>query len=306
MVQTLEQFLIIELVEECHFLWTLFHNIGQNIFHHVLCQVHHVVEVCKCDFRLHHPEFSCMTGGVGFFCTEGWTEGVNIGECHCHTLCFQLSRNGQTGWFTKEVLAVINLAVLGAWWIFHIQSGNMEHFAGALTVTACNQWSMCVNKAALIEEFVDCKCCYRTNTEYCAEGVGSRSQMSDGAQKFNRMTFFLKRIIWGGKSFDCDFVSMDFIWLFCFRCQNQLTFYNNGSTNVELADFIKIFHLAIFKYYLQILEAGTVIQFDKAQVFGCSDGSAPSSHSQLLICIFFFAGCELSQFYSLHRFYLHL
>ena len=305
MVQSFQQLLVIELVEECHLVRTVFHHIGQHIFHHVFCKVHHIAQVCKGDLRLHHPEFCCVAGGIGLFCTEGWTEGVDVGECHCHALALQLTGNGQAGRFAEEVLAVIHLAVLGARRVVHIQCGDVEHLSCTLAVAAGDDWGVYINKATFVKEFVDCKCCNRTHAENCAEGVGARTQVCDGTQKFHRMTFFLKRIIRGGQSFDHNLICVDLIRLFCFRGHNERTLYNNGSTNVEFTDLIKIIHLIAFKYDLYILEGSTIVQFNKAQVFGCTDGSDPSGHSQLLVCIFLRAGCELSQFYSLHRFYLH-
>ena len=85
---------------------------------------------------------------------------------------------------------------------------------------------------------------------------------------------------------------MDLVWLFCFRCQDQLTFYYDGSANIEFADFIEVFYLAVFKYYLKILEIGTVVQLNKAQILGCTDCLYPSCYSQFLIAVAFKTSCK--------------
>ena len=304
-LQALDQALVDKLVEEGHLLRAALHDIGQDILHHVLGQIHHVGQVREGDLRLHHPELRSVAGGVGFFSAEGRAKGIDVGEGHRHALALQLAGDGQAGRLAEEVLAEIDLAVLGAGRVLHIQGGDAEHFAGALAVTSGDQRGVDVDKAALIKEFVDGESRFGTDTEHRAEGVGSGAQVCDGAQKFHRVALFLQRIIGCGVAFHLDGGCVDFIRLLGLWGQDERSGDNNGSADVEFPDLIEIVHLAFFEHYLQILKASTVVQFNKAQAFGCANGSDPSGYSQLLIRVLLGAGCELSQFYSLHRFYLH-
>ena len=86
MVQTLDQSLVHETVEELHFFRCMLHNVADDIFQHCLSKLHIVLQISECDFRLDHPELSCVAGGVGILCTEGRSEGVDIAECLCKGL----------------------------------------------------------------------------------------------------------------------------------------------------------------------------------------------------------------------------
>ena len=86
MVQTLDQSLVHETVEELHFFRCMLHNVADDIFQHCLSKLHIVLQISESDFRLDHPELCCMAGGVGIFCTEGRSKGVDIAECLCKGL----------------------------------------------------------------------------------------------------------------------------------------------------------------------------------------------------------------------------
>ena len=86
MVQTLDQSLVHETVEELHFFRCMLHNVADDIFQHCLSKLHIVLQISESDFRLDHPELCCMAGGVGIFCTESRSEGVDIAECLCKGL----------------------------------------------------------------------------------------------------------------------------------------------------------------------------------------------------------------------------
>ena len=86
MVQTLDQSLVHETVEELHFFRCMLHNVADDIFQHCLSKLHIVLQISESDFRLDHPELCCMAGGIGILCTEGRSEGVDVAECLCKGL----------------------------------------------------------------------------------------------------------------------------------------------------------------------------------------------------------------------------
>ena len=87
-VQTLYQSLIIEIIEEFHFLWAGIQYIFDDILQHIPCKSHAIVKICKCDFRFYHPEFRCMTGSIAVFCTESWSKRIHLSKSHRHAFCF--------------------------------------------------------------------------------------------------------------------------------------------------------------------------------------------------------------------------
>ena len=174
-VQTIQKSLVDEGIEEVHFFRSVLKYITDHVFEHCFCEIHVVVEVCKCTLWLDHPELSSMTCGVGVLCTEGRSEGVDVAECLCISLAVELSAYSEVCLLAKEVLAVVYSSVLVQRRVLHIQCGYLEHLSCTLTVASCDQWCMNVNKSSLLEEFVDCISAQGTYTEYCLESVCSRS-----------------------------------------------------------------------------------------------------------------------------------
>ena len=159
----------------------------------------------------------------------------------------------------------------------------MEHLAGAFTVAAGDERGVRVNKAALVKEFVDGICRNGTDTEGCVKGVGSGAQMRDGTQIFQRVTFFLQRIVGSGSTFDLDDLGMDLARLFRAGGQDQFTGDTQSGTNVAFGDLFEIGDLRVLKNHLQIIKAAAVVELDKAQRFGIADGFRPAANGDSLV-----------------------
>ena len=155
MVQSVQQPFINERIKEIHFLRCVFQNITNHKFQHLFCQIHIVIEICKCAFRLYHPEFCSMTGGIGIFSTESRSECIHISECLCICLTVKLSAYCQICFFSKEILTVIRRSLLICRYILHIQSCHLEHFPGTLTVRACNNRSVYIYKSFFLEKLMN-------------------------------------------------------------------------------------------------------------------------------------------------------
>ena len=173
-----------------------------------------------------------MTGRIGIFRTECRTKGINIFKCLCISFAIELSAYGQIGLFAKEIPAVINAAIFVFRHIIQIQRGNLEHFSGTFTVTSGDQWCMNIYKFTLLEKFVNCIGNQRTHTEYRLKCICSRTQMTDRTQVLKRMSLLLKRIISAGSPFNLYTGCLNLKWLLCFRCRNQSSFYDHGSTYI--------------------------------------------------------------------------
>ena len=76
-----------------------------------LRQNHIIVQICKSDLRLNHPELCCMAGGIGVFCTESRSERIDVTERLCISLTVQLSAYSQVGRFIEEVFGIIYFSV---------------------------------------------------------------------------------------------------------------------------------------------------------------------------------------------------
>ena len=108
------QALVDELVEEGHLLRRVVQDVGDDELDHILGELHVVGEVGKRDLRLDHPELGRVAGGVGVFGAEGRAEGIDVAEGLREGLAVELAGDGQVRLLAEEVLAVVDLAVLGA------------------------------------------------------------------------------------------------------------------------------------------------------------------------------------------------
>ena len=97
--------------------------------------------------------------------------------------------------------------------------------------------SMCVYKTFFLEELMDCVSNQASHTECCGEHVCSGTQISDLAQEFYAVTFFLQRVVGSGSAFNGNFLCLYFKGLFCFGCFHQQTFDDDGSANPQFCDF---------------------------------------------------------------------
>jgi hypothetical protein len=86
------------------------------------------------------------------------------------------------------------------------------------------------------------------------------------------MSFLLQGIVAGRSPHNRDLRGFEFKRLFCSGTFYQFAFNRQGRRNSEFADFFKIGE-CIVKNDLQIFEARTVIEFDKAKGFGVANGA---------------------------------
>ena len=284
-MQSVQQTLVHEAVEEFHFFGGVVQNILNDIFQHFLCDFHVIVQIGKCHFGFNHPEFRRMSGCVGIFRTEGRPEGINIAERHCKGFRGKLTGYGKVGFLAEEILGIIYLAIGCTRQVIQIQCSDTEHFACTLTVGACDDRCVGINKALALEKFMDCHCNQAAHTEGCGEQVCSGTQICDFTQKFYGVAFFLQGIIGGGGAFHINLCCLYLEGLLCFGGFHQKTFYNQRRADILLGDFFIILQSFRFKNNLNIFEEGAVIQLDKAEILGDTHGANPAAQCDLFICI---------------------
>jgi hypothetical protein len=67
-----------------------------------LGQVGVINNIIKSHFGLYHPKLCQVAGVFRIFCTECWSESINIAQSHGTQLTFQLTRYGKIGSTTKK------------------------------------------------------------------------------------------------------------------------------------------------------------------------------------------------------------
>ena len=276
-IQAFKQCLVHKAVEKFKLLLAVFKNVVNDIFDHIPCKLHIVVQIRKRDFRLNHPKFRRMARRVGVFRTESRSERVDLAIRKCIRFSLQLTGNRQIRTFAEEVLGIIDFAVLGLGNIGKVKRGHAEHFARALAIGSGDKRRVNIDKIAVVEERVNGIRHLASDAEHRRKQIGSRTKIRLLAQIFHRMALLLERIIGCGRAFDGNFIRLDFKRLLVFRRENHCSGHDKRRADILFGDFVVIGDFFTLKHDLHALEAAAVVQIDKAESLAVSDASCPTA-----------------------------
>ena len=276
MLQALQQPLVHELIKERHLLRRILQYISDDIFQHGLRQHHIVLQIRKGHLRLNHPELRRMAGGVGILRPEGRAEGIYVFKSKCIRFHVQLAADGEIGGLPEEILGKVHFPLRRLRNVVQIQGGHLEHLARALAVAARDQRRMHIHEAPLHEEAVDGVGDQRTHPEHSLEGVRPGAQMGDGAQVFEGMALLLQGIVRPGGSLHRHFCCLHLKGLLGVRRLHDGTPYDQSRAHVHLADLPEVVQ-SLPVDHLQLLEKGTVIDHQEAEILGIPVAPDPSS-----------------------------
>ena len=278
-LQTLDQALIKELIEECQLVRAVIQQVADNILGHGLGGVHVGIQVSKCHFRLNHPELCGMAGIIALLCAEGRAKGVNLAQGHCHGLGFQLAGNRQVDRALEEVLAVIHLAVLGLGHIVQVQGSNLEHLACAFAVRTGKDGGVYIGKAVLVEELMQGISGLAAHTERSVKGVGAGAQVGQGAQVIHAHLVFLQRVIAAAGTQHRNGISVDLKRLLSVGGQHQGAGHFKAGVQAGFCNLGIVFQLVRLENDLHGLIAAAVCQRDKTDLFRIAHGFCPAADS---------------------------
>ena len=226
-----------KLVKQRQIIRAFVHHMLDAGAHHIFSQIHIVINVGKSHFRLNHPKFRSVAGGVGILGAECWAEGINISQTQRIHFAVQLTGNRQMGSFSEKVLAVVNRTVGQFGHIVQIQSGDLKHFAGTLAVRTGDNRRMDIAETAVVKKFVYGKRQFRTNTESRTVFVGARPQMSNRPQIFVGVFLFLQGEVIRCQRINFNFSGNNFIFLIAALGFNQGAGYRQRRTGGDFFDF---------------------------------------------------------------------
>ena len=193
-LQPRDQLLIPHLVHELQILAAVLQRIADQVFEELLGQLHIVLQLVERHLRLDHPELGEVARRVGVLGTERGAEGVDPPQRQRAQLAFELARHGEVAGFAEEILRIVDLALLGTGQVVQIERRHLEHRPRTFTVGSCYQRRIPVIETAVVEELVNGEGHRMADAQYRAEGIGTRTQVGDVAQEFERMAFFLQRV----------------------------------------------------------------------------------------------------------------
>ena len=225
-----------------------------------------------------YPELGGVALGVGVLRPEGGPEGVDRAKGHGEVLAVELAGHGEVGPLAEEVLGVVHAPVGQAGRIGDVKGGHLEHLAGALAVGGGDDGGVDVDKAPVLEEAVDGVGRHRAHPEHRGKEVGAGAQMLDGAQILHRVALFLKGIVRGGRPLHRDGRRLDLQRLLGLGGEHHGAGDDKGRAHVLPGNLLVVVQHPRVHDHLQILEAGAVVELDKAEGFHIPDGAGPAHH----------------------------
>ncbi len=241
-----------------------------------------------------------MALGVGDLGAEGRAEGVYVAEGHGKVLGVELAGNGQVRGLAEEVLAEVDLAVLGAGRVVGIERGHAEHLPRAFGVGAGDDGRVHIHKAAALEEFMHRVGRHAAHAEDRGEQVGAGAQVLDRAQEFHAVALLLQRIVGRGDALHRDLVRLELKGLLGLRGQHQRAAHDQGGAHVLPGDLIVIVQAGPLKYDLQRLEVAAVVELDKAEVLHVPHRADPAADGHALSVVSLGIGKDRGDFHSFH------
>ena len=300
MLQTLLQPLVHEAVEELDLLRAALQHPADDVLDHGLGHVHVAGQIAEGHLRLDHPELGGVALGVGIFGAEGRAKGVHIAKGHGEVLGVQLAGHGQAGLFAEEVLGVVHLPVLGLGDVVQIQGGHLEHLAGALAVAAGDDGGLHIDEAPALEELMHRIGRHGADAERGGKQVGAGTEVLDGAQELHAVTLLLQGIVRRGLALHLDGVRLDLQRLLGVRRQHHGALDDQRRAHVLRRDVLVIGQFVGGHDHLQILEAGAVVQLDKAEGLHIPDGARPAAHGNFLAAQRFLIGKDRCDPHTFH------
>ena len=274
-----------------------------EVLDEVLRQVHIVVIVVEGHLRLDHPKLCQVARGIRVLCAERRTKGVDFAQTHSSKFALQLAGDGEIGLLTEEVLAVVYGTLLGAGRIGYIQSRHLEHLPRSLSIGGCDQRSMEVDKALVVEVLVDRISHIVADAEDCTKGIGPRTEVSHLSQELKGVLLLLQGIRIGiCRTVDLDSISLYLYGLPLALTLDQLAIYGETSTGGDLLEQLLI-DLTLVGNDLEVMHRGAIIHRNESDILTASLGTYPTFHIDLLTDVCGILD-EVDYLYSFHKVFL--
>ena len=141
---------------------------------------------------------------------------------------------------------------------------------------------MDIDKAPLLEKFVDGVGGQGAHAEHGLEGVGPGPQMGDGAQELKAVALLLQGIVRGRGALHGDLCGLDLKGLLGLRRGHKGSLYNDGGSHAKLG-YLGEVRQGVVVNHLHGLKIGSVADNDESERLGIPKASHPSSDGNLLV-----------------------
>ena len=276
-LQALYQTLVKHIIQELHIIGAVIQSPLYAELDEFFRQVHVIGNVIERNFRLHHPELSQVTGGIGVFRTERRPERIDSAQRRSGKFTFQLTGNRQTRLLSEKIVIVDNRTVFVFLQIIKVHRSNLKHLSGSFAVGSRNDRRMKIEEPFLMEEFMNGNSHIVTDTEHSTECIRTRTQMGYLAKELHRVPFFLQRIRIVASTQHFNFTCLDFSFLTGAYRFRQHTVHAQTSSCGNFFQHLLI-EVCQIHHNLHIIYCRTVVQRDKINLLTTSAGTNPTFH----------------------------
>ena len=274
--QAREQPLVHELVEHLELVGAALHHVADHRTQHLLGEVHLVGQVGEGDLGLHHPELGRVARGVGVLGAKRGAKGVDVAKRHGEVLGVELARHGERGRLAKEVLGVVDRAVVVERHVREVERRHAEHLARALAVAGRDDGCAGVEEPAPLEEAVDGRRGFAAHAEHGAEQVCARAQVLLRAEELHRGALLLEGIVGRARALHADGLGRELEGLLGVGCELERAGGDERGGDVLVGDFVIVGKGLAVHDDLQVAEATAVVERDEAEVLHVADGAHPA------------------------------
>ena len=194
-IEPREQLLVDEFREKPEVLRTVLANIADEIFHHLLGQIHVALQIAEGHLRLDHPELVSVPRSVRVLRAKSRAKGVNLGERAGESFGLELAADRQVSASARKNpsrnRSPPSLAAAADFWV---KRRDPKQLARAFAIAPGDDRRVHVNKAAFLEKLVHGKGEPAADAKDRAEQIRARPQVRDLAQKLRSVPFLLQRI----------------------------------------------------------------------------------------------------------------
>ena len=275
-LESCDEFVVPMVVEETEVILTVVKGVADEVFEEILGEVHVVVDIVERHFGFDHPEFGKVARRVALLGTEGRSEGVDLSDGQCAKFAFQLSGDGESGGFAKEVLRVVDFAIIGLRRVGEVERSDLKHLSSPFGIAAGDERRVEVEEATIVEELVDGESHVVTHAEDGTEGVGARAEVSDGAQVFERVSFLLQRVFERVRlAIDGDVGGLDFDGLPFALALDEVADGTDAGTRGDALDE-RLVKAREVNDYLYGVDGAAVVECDEVDVLVAASGTNPT------------------------------
>ena len=239
-----------------------------------------------------------MAWSIRILSAERRAEGVDSTQGGSSQLALQLTRNGQRGLLTKEVVVIDNLTLLVLLQVVEVLGSYLEHVACTLTVAGGNQRGVEVEETVLVEIGMDGHRHIVTDAHHSTKGVGTQAHMGILTHSLERLALLLHGVVVAAETIDLQLGGLDLTGLTSTLALYQHALGIDAGTCGDVLQQLLV-KLGGVNDNLYVLDGRTIVQRDEVDSLRTAMRAHPTLYANFLAI--FCALQHINNLCSLHN-----